>query len=353
MQEKVQVNYSDDNHIYYNVNIYNNTNINQVARFEESRTVPLLKDPKMYHLSIIRLEIPTQAIPIFLWPNNPDGTPNNTFYQVALEDEAAGNIYFGDVVYNSATETHTFPQTEFFSNTSGYHGVWSYQNMIDAINSAFTVAFNNIPLARRGVIGINNPPYMIYNETTKLFSLIAEAGYVSSNPTPCNILFNPRLYFGFFDYFEVVDDANEYMRLLIKDNRNGNYDNVNMIYTMTQEQPSLYLWNDLRDLVIISNQIPIRSENVATLNASGRPVSLNILTDFEPLFGNTDIDRGVISYLPTAEYKMTDLISDVPLNRLDFNIFWQTKRQQLFPMMISPNTSITLKVLFRKKSLMN
>lgn len=55
-----------DSHLYYNVSIANNTSFPTTqAVYNENRLIPLIKKPEDYHMSIIRMQVPMDSLPLF------------------------------------------------------------------------------------------------------------------------------------------------------------------------------------------------------------------------------------------------------------------------------------------------
>ncbi|MFZ4600323.1 MAG: hypothetical protein ACOYNN_16920, partial [Terrimicrobiaceae bacterium] len=60
-----------------------------------------------------------------------------------------------------------------------------------------------------------------------------------------------------------------------------------------------------------------------------------------------------ISYLPTAEYRMSSMTtSKTSLNNIDVSVFWRNRLDnQLYPLTLYNLSSVSLKMLFRKRNL--
>ena len=71
----------------------------------------------------------------------------------------------------------------------------------------------------------------------------------------------------------------------------------------------------------------------------------NIITDFE-----TDANYiNTISYNPTAEYRMSTLTGNQPLNGIDIFVFWRDRTGTLNPFFLTTGSTLTMKILFRRK----
>jgi hypothetical protein len=132
------------------------------------------------------------------------------------------------------------------------------------------------------------------------------------------------------------------------------------LYKMLFETQALYRWQDLATIQFQSNLIPVRQEyttgvnkSMSTYNAgdagTGAP-SVPILTDFIPIDTDTNLIREDLTYYPTGEYRLTDLLdSSNGLNNLDLQIYWTDKQNRVYQYFIPPQQATTLKLLFIKK----
>lgn len=336
--------YARNDILYYDLSLYNDKTQPVSMNVQDNRTIALIEKPSEYHLSIVRFTIPTSYVPIFIWPDAGSFTPDNTFYKVTINNSTVALTYVA--------------QNALSAGQQNYLWVYSYQQMIDAINVALNAAFIAAAPA-----GVTTPPYMTYEPTTGLCSLIAETGYTSHH-----IYFNSNLYALFDNFNSKVFGYNlinaKDVEIFIKDNGN-NYivgyppgypvpGSANS-YIMTQEYCSLFLWNSVRSIVITSNTLPVVGEALNVRNSSdltSQNVSRKILTDFEFALENgvsNNTLRSYIQYQPTAEYRLIDMIGDSAQFTFDIQIYFQTKQLDLFQMYMPPGESFSMKVMFRKK----
>lgn len=335
-------------HVYYDISLHNDTKFNKIAQLTDNRSTPLLKNPNDYQLSVVRFTIPTSYVPIFIWPDAGGNTPDNNYFSVTINNSQVFLIYVPENLPASSIN----PQYLF---------VYSYQQFIDAINVALNTAF----IAAGGPA--TTPPYMVYNSVSGLCSLIAEYAY--ENQTNYKIYFNSSL-FAFFENFEAIRNGQSLalgkdIQLLVKNNGDNDYIQhppgyglgvAVDSYKMEQEYNSLFLWNSVRSLVFMSNNIPVADEALNVKNSSSITtgnVYRKILTDFEcniqsGLSNNTL--RSYIQYTPMGEYRMIDLQSNSPLYTFDIQIYFQTKDLSLYDLYISGGESISMKVMFRDKT---
>jgi hypothetical protein len=78
-----------------------------------------------------------------------------------------------------------------------------------------------------------------------------------------------------------------------------------------------------------------------------------MITDFEVQENSGYGFSGVLSYTPTAEYRMIDLnnSSSEKLNNLDITVYWKDQYSNLHPLYLQPGCKCDLKILFRKKKI--
>lgn len=359
---------TDPDNIYYNANMFNGSPDQVVANYNESRTSPLLYDPSKYYLSVIRFNIPGASLPIFVAQANPfpNTDPNQLIYAVVLthNDTSSGPAFLQFQPGCIACQ----PKIPVFSAqnprqdpTDSYYFVFSYQAFLDMINVALATAYTNLP--DKGAT--TQPPYMTYDAATDLFSLWAEQTYFG-NADPFDgsntlVWFNRYLY-NFFPSFQFVSDVaspSTAYAVHIKNNRNNTPAAPAGYYQMVQEYSSAFAWNDLQAISFRSNNIPVLFENQTGISPGGASLQgsfssnqIAFITDFEPLnSANPGNFRESIQYFPPGEYRLTDLIGTSPLSTIDIQVYWTDKRGTIHPVFILPGQLITLKILFRKKSL--
>jgi len=129
-------------------------------------------------------------------------------------------------------------------------------------------------------------------------------------------------------------------------------------FIFTQQYDIIEAWNALSSVVFFTSHLPVQVEYIPSSsiitpqgvsNAAFKP----ILTDFVPLLEKTGSTRSRFVYYPSGQFRLVDLRSQIPLRKIDLQIFWQDQYQNLYPMYISFNESNTVKLMFIRKSLIN
>jgi hypothetical protein len=345
----------DDDNVYYNIRIVKKQNeLFSPAVYNVSRTSPIIDLPSNYELAVVRFSIPASNIPILVWGNDPYDPVSNSNSKV---DKLSISLSFGGVDYTQVLE--------FIPNSSGndFYGntIWNYQEFCDIINQAFYKAFyadyptNSVlrfPLAPPTI-----PPYLSYDATTQLCTLICEDTYstgqawLGGSPTnTLKIYFNIALYqyFPSFKSFEQEEQEPLSHQILIRNT--GNNTNANdpdiptdLIY-MVQEYTTLALWNDFQTIVFETDHIPVEPEYQPSVN----DITRRLLTDFEPL--SSINDRQSFQYYGDGWKRYYDLKSHKELNQIDLKAFWEDKEGNIYPIYLGADEALTMKLLFRKKT---
>lgn len=203
-----QIGYDSENIIYYNVlipnTIRNNPSTNAIdCKYTETRTPPLLFNPEDWYISIIRFLVPAQLIPIFIF-DAPSALDPISPYSVTLS--FGGNDYQQFLQYVPLDNTQVIPNNT--TNTSEFfYYVYNYNDMITYINTAFREAFarlkNDFP-----AVEATEPPFILYDTNTQLFSLYAQQTYGSTSTPAIEIYMNSNLERFFGDGFEFEFNGN-------------------------------------------------------------------------------------------------------------------------------------------------
>ena len=381
------------NHIYYNIviphsHVNNPTNAPTPAVFTETRSTPIVNDPEDFLLSVVRWQIPCQFIPIFINQGYfLPGQPLSTSASVTLS--YGGNNIQQFIYHVPEDRTITQPQDPrtlirdpatgqlvpigFTTQGYLYYAVYSYQAYVNQINTALAAAFVLLPLPV--VAPPYQAPYMIYDSFTNLFSIIVDQRLPAIG---FQLYFSEVTYRLFVPSFNVIIQG--YSTPLGKDilfnlenDNNNNYipspvvAGVNF-WQMRQERPTIDNWYSAKSLVMTVSNVPIRSEftpnstgdDVANIDGFVRTGSsasnsfLPILTDFIPTLQNKAGDFLTnVTYTPTAEYRLIDLIGSDPLQTVSIQIYWSDNYLRLFPLLIWPHQICNIKLLFRNKNYYN
>jgi len=136
----------------------------------------------------------------------------------------------------------------------------------------------------------------------------------------------------------------------------------------TQDYPSTStLWSPIESIVFTSVLLPIQNEQTAPPNALGTGNnSFSASTSqsaFAPIITDVALDlgadggyayRNMIYYAPTAEYRMADFQnSKTDIRNIDVSVYWRNRLDnQLYPLTMFNLSSVSIKLMFRKKSVL-
>jgi hypothetical protein len=369
MYQRSSIEYIGTDHVYYNVVIVNNINNETFApipaTFVENRTNAVIDKPSDYYLSVIRFycpgnDIPTTVLPIKSFPNT---DPNITELAVVLSYNGINSDPI-NVIYFSQTQRYAVPPPLSITNPNAsvipYYYIYNYQHVLDMANIALASALTNLQAKPgTGAIAAATPPFFTYDAVTELLTLNATAAFYDTSALALPIkIFGNTPFISFFDAFPFLD-VNTFLfapsldtyQFLIKDT--GNNTTAGVIHYL-QEYVIVGLWNVFKTLVFTTGTIPIEAELIPSLDGSGNTIGRRILTDFDPLVNSEPGQASsILQYYPQGPYRLINLVSNTPLIKFDINIYWQDKKQNLYPLNILYNDSVSIKFLFVKKNVYN
>lgn len=322
---------------YYNLTITrkNDDPNNLIASFSETRVEPIVDKATDYEMAVIRFDLPTINIPIFIWPTI--------------------DVWYMSITYKTSVFTRPVPfiPNQNLSNAPKYFGqaIWHYADYVDCINLSIQQCFADfqadpvyltIPLADRPT----EPPRMTYNGQTNRLSIYYPLQYDLTKPDPIYLYFSNLLFTIFPAFQNFSDPSNPILSsyLIVKDKRNNKVTvNGKQYLRITEEWPELFAWSDFQTIVLETDSIPVSNEFIA----GQKNISRKVLTDFEPAVGTND--QSNIQLLPKGDLRFYDMFSDHELRTMDMKIFWQGKDGRVFPLFVSGSDRLTIKLLIKKK----
>jgi len=386
---------TDDNstHEYLNMQIVNeyspNNTVPRPLIFNQTKTSNIVDVASDYYLSVVRWNIQTN-LPVIIPDMDLATIPGfvytgKTVYKVALlfTTNSGGTYNLGagfpsttvDFIpeLKSQTILSTLKQPTSIEET--YNNPFFYLKYVDSflimINTAIQYYFLSIP----GAIW-SSLPYFKYDAVSQ------KIVYYRPNSIPQNVpntdattqwylavnqpLYNLLSTFK-FDYFPFGSNNNfpqtECNYVLNTDilgsfkTGTGDYDQL------YQQAPSVVNWQPAQSLVFVSSSIPVE------VQYSGAPFNLNIidpsttstifqqqstiktLTDFIiPYNTGTETSAGQqIYYLPTAEYRLIDLLGNSPLNQLNIQVLWRDKYGAYHQFFLEVGAAADILIMLRKK----
>jgi hypothetical protein len=128
-----------------------------------------------------------------------------------------------------------------------------------------------------------------------------------------------------------------------------------------QDYLSTDFWSPISSIVFTSTLLPIKPEFTGqpivlgdsnTQSSSTQNAFQPIITDITlPLTNGSEDYRSLILYVPTAEYRLSDLTSShEPIQNIDIQVYWKNRLDnQLYPIQMTNLSSVSIKMLFRHK----
>lgn len=379
-------------HIYYDVqssNIQSTTTTPKPFAYAETRSQPILNNPSMYSMAIVRATLDTGTLPVFI-PTIQYGTdPNLTIYSVTLDwtDPLTGILYSSGQVYviwNPQSQGIPAPSGPSLNenglqlNASGYYSCFSFSYWAALVYTALKTAHDNLVAASGGLYTGTHAPVLYYDTTSQCAAVYAELiHYNTQIANPVSLYFNAPL---FELYGSLPAKVNNYESTIAGRNFRilfAPFGDVNSL-TITpfdpvtglpvpadawvaliayQEYPTLSALCPVTAIVITSSRLPIVPNAVSTptnfsnaeLGGTGASASNQlIITDFSSSSG---LFKPNFVYSPTAQYRYISLVGNQPIYELDLQVYYRIKNGELIPFALNSGGVLSIKMLFEKKSL--
>jgi len=339
----------DEDFVYYNSKLWNNTGAPILARVNDQRSSAFLSKACAYKCSVVRFSVNGSLLPLLVPRMLPVAPPTTA---MSLTLTFAGLSFVVPVLF-------TGPQTGQIQFAWYYFGAF-----LDDLNAAFAAAYVGLT-ALAGPLPAPEAPVMCWEPVSKLFTLAVNDSYVGAITVSMNYeLFN--LFQSFQSTFNGFGAPfqRDYDLVLQRSNTIETFPPGALsskasaltapILGLQQEFLSLSNWSPVASFFFTSYQIPIRNENLPTnpAAAQNQNVSSNVLpvlTDFEPILGaDSEFNRGQSQYLPTAQFRYLTLESDMELSQVDLQCFWTDKQGNAYPLLIDLGYYMSVKLLFEK-----
>jgi hypothetical protein len=383
--------------IYYDINITNYVNLGNspppFVSFNESRSNPFLYDPEEYYLSILRFQLDTPSLPVFIPTITPfSSNANLTIYSVQLDwTNNAGTLFTSGnfpVLWSPEFQVAAPPAPLNYAdgiqnNSTGYYYTLSYQWFAELVNQTISQAFAALNVACQ-----LEPTYPYYNgggvippplttlpkplikfvANTGLFTIEFPASGYSYDTTilagtalfPIKLTMNAPLYQLFSSFPSVVSFPNSNSNLITL--QTDNLTNIEYkvvgpttLIVVTQEYSTIALWSPVTGITFTSNTLPIIPNQISSpiVYANGIQFPFSNTSNFQQIVTDFVSDNGIykpsIVYQPTAEYRLIELLGNTPLSNLDINVFWKDRLGRFNPFTLTSGSSATIKILFTKK----
>lgn len=260
MKQNFKTEKENDDIIYFDTTLYNNSDKYVPLEFNQIRGEQLLKNSSDYNLSIVRFKVPTSAIPIFNFIPQAGYTgatpPLNNDRDLGIYSITYSYNGVDRQVYLRLQPSQSFPGSELVpknwmkidQNNYKYYTIYSYTYFIKLINIALqegfyycqnTAPFNTSPTITSGA----SAPFITYNGDTQLFTINCSK-YFSEDymgaPT-LEIYFNHVLSDFFQGFLSSSSDSinGKFARISVVDTGNN-------IFNRSTPQLNYYEWSNLR-----------------------------------------------------------------------------------------------------------
>jgi len=373
--------------LYYDITFSNRNQeetISNPVKFIETRSIPFLHNPSLYYMSIIRFSLDTDSLPVFIpviQPKQPD--INLTIYSISMSYKVAGvdvvvRTYIKFIPQNLIATLPTPPSQTvdgFQDDSSGYYYIYNYQAFIYMMNVAFEECYQELAL-QVGLLGGTLPtphaPVMEFDSSDKFVVINGDiVGYASNLPNPIILYMNNNCgqLFASLPMFINANSSPQGLNFRIAFSVFGGSTQIdfpvsNPTYIAIQcwtEANVTAIWSPVQSVVFTSSLLPIVANQLSepTILNNGANISSNgNNANFGQIITDMMVDQEVgwrpaILYNPTAEFRLVEMIGNVPLYSIDVDVYWKNRQGKLIAFRLVPGGCCTMKILFtRKKNLL-
>ena len=376
-------------HIYVDLNAFNasTANKNQTLLLSERRNGAFLFDASQYYMSVARFYLENPRFPVIIPTVDlaQSGTTdvNKLIYEVSMEyfngsstTLVSSRLAFVPDDLNASTPTYSSLTTKDLTFNK-YYWLYSYDSFLEILNTALKTCFALVPNNYYTTQNTTTPNVSVVMSdiSTHQFVISAREEFDDSSPTTAlngttnkkiRLYFNSPLMALFSGFRSIItsDNRNRVRLYNSGDNMTASKTVGGITYpgfiSLLTDIPSTNLWNPVQSIVFTSGTIPV-SQNLIGANqvfnppsgfeASGSNSNVSpIITDLQIPFEPTNTYRPYIYYTPTP-YRLIDLISNNNLTDLSVEVFWKDRFGGIHPFELLPFCSVSMKLLFRHKSL--
>lgn len=386
---------TDDNstHEYLNMQIVNEYSPNntdpQPLIFNQTKTSNVVDVAGDYYLSVVRWNIQTN-LPVLI-PDMDLATPGfvytgHTIYRVALlfTTNSGGTYNLGspfpsatvDFIPEVKSQTILSTLTQPSSIEETYNNPFFYLKYVDSFLIMINTAIQDYFLGIAGAIWANLPYFtfdavaqkIIFHRPNSIPQNVPGTDattqwYLAVNQPLYNLLSTFK-----FDYYPFGSNANypqTTCNYVLNTDILGSYQTGTGSYDeLYQQAPSVVNWQPAQSLVFVSSAIPVEVQySGAPFNLNKRDAStqstifqqqstIKTLTDFLiPYNTGTETAAGQqIYYLPTAEYRLIDLLGNSPINQLNIQVLWRDKYGVYHQFFLEAGAAADILIMLRKKN---
>ena len=332
---------------YLNIRIANQTVVPFTeAIYNKNNTNPILYQPNLYKLSVDRFQIPVDTIPLLIAERANTEDFNELVYQFTVIN-SLGFEETRSVIYDPSDPSLS-------TNNPRYFYIYTYSKFIQLLNDALnacwlTAYYNEFPLEEDPPPPAI-PPHFEFDPISQKLSLVVPQDFF--DPTikspPYKIQFNYPL-LRFFSGFQtqVIQQGVQYQfSIYYRYNNIVEFPGTSFYFSMLPDYNTLSRWNSLSTVVITTN-LPVNQQYVETGDQKSATNIQPILTDFIVLYPDNNSYAATTLDLTNDERSWYDLFGSSPIRNIQLQVFWTDYKGSTYPLYLSKDTSITMKLLFR------
>lgn len=357
-----------EDYIYVNFTIENKTDDEFIpAKFLETFTAPIISKADDYKMTVESFAISALNIPLLIFriqEGPAQANINLGTYSVTLRHVPSGTDFQQFIMFTPQDPTVILPTSPAFNGgvqdfSSHYYFIYSYQYMLNLVNTAFNNAFLAYNIAFPGVI--SGPPYYYYDFDREQFTLVVPSDYITLNNVEVWVNKEFQILFPSHQYVRGLDPSNGKSLMYVL-TAGTNNENAYWPPGIAQILPSPYFqfkseyelseyWNSIEKILILSNTLPITREFIQTNNNSGNVgtrVGLGVLSSFTPDVDRSGDSRRTFIYDNTSDYRWITLSGSQEIKNVGLEFFFLSSEQLFFPISIDPKQTIHIKLAFQK-----
>lgn len=361
-------------HIYYNATLSNQSQSFVLASVLDTRSDAILLNPDDYEMSVIRFDVGANSVPIArldVFLPVPPAPAFNPLAPVPLPSTLQATLTVGGVDFTTVV---MWQSPTAVANMRELGEIFNYQDLLDEINAAYLASYNAIPVKPAN----SAAPQFVWDSVTNLTELFVDPSYMYNTAAPPFATatiqiwanYDLFLYLNNFDVFHNGAGRTDFKDARFEVRQTNAFvqpavgSRTNLPFSVTAAPPTLLRvrgeaatqarWDPARAFVLTSGLLPITPEfiptNITVSNNSVSQSAQKIISDFlVPASPNIIEARDLYQYLPTAEFRMIDLVGSSPLSTIDMQMNWVDFAGRTHPLYLAPFDVFSVKILFRRR----
>jgi hypothetical protein len=368
--------------LYFDLDILNNDATGDKApiklNFNEIRNSPYMTAPENYFMSVIRFQLQTPSLPVFI-PQIQLGqtNPNLTIYDISISYNDGTTTTYQKETINYTPQDSSAPIPNQPLNiqdlSSNYYLLTSYEWWINLMNETLQTCYTNLSTAVGGFPLDSSPPFIRFDGSSFQFEFLVDKYFLYSTTTPT--VLNPKITIYFNNplqtlfccmtskYLGLSSIGRNHELIFYKSQSKIESIDGKTYYNIHSEGSSISLWNPIQSIVFTTGIMPVVPSSVSPPKIFNSPSSLTvggnnsniapILTDFIVGFGELNTYRPIVTYVPGSEYRFSDLYGNNILNTIEISVYWKDIYGNLHPFFLNSGCFGSIKLLFRRKDFNN